>query len=150
VRGRRWIKIVVVFASVAAAAGLFVVGRLTAGAHVRDRGYEAGRSDGHAIGLREGRAQGRQEGRALQVARSSSPDTRKAIATAFNDGYAAGANDVFAGYDGGWGLSTPYLVTLGRGGGAITYRIDSRTQAHEGVNYYLCPRSRALCREPRR
>ena len=33
---------------------------------------------------------------------------------------------VFGGFDGGWSLSEPYVVTLARGSGAVTYRIDSR------------------------
>ena len=44
-------------------------------------------------------------------------------------GYAAGANDVFGGFDGGWSLSEPYVITLARGSGAVTYRIDSRRLA---------------------
>ena len=48
---------------------------------------------------------------------------------AFDAGYAAGANDVFGGFDGGWSLSEPYVITLARGSGAVTYRIDSRRLA---------------------
>ena len=48
---------------------------------------------------------------------------------AFDAGYAAGANDVFGGFDGGWSLAEPYVVTLARGSGAVTYRIDSRRLA---------------------
>jgi hypothetical protein len=91
-----------------AAAGGFVVGRTSAGDEPGS--YEAG--------LRAGRAHGLREGRALQVA----PADRKA----FDAGYTAGANDVFGGFDGGWDLSTPYVVRIARGTGAVTYRIDSR------------------------
>lgn len=41
----------------------------------------------------------------------------------------AGANDAFSGYDGGWAVSTPYLVTLEPGDRQITYRIASRTRS---------------------
>ncbi|HEY7488736.1 MAG TPA: hypothetical protein VH912_30125 [Streptosporangiaceae bacterium] len=159
-RGRTWIKIVVVVAGVAVGAGLFFLGRLTAHGYddgVRDGraaglrdGRSAGLRDGTAAGLREGRAQGRAEGRALQVAQAAPATSRDAVAAAFRKGYAAGANDVFAGYDGGWGLAAPYVIALSRGSGPVTYRIDSRTPMHAGVNYYLCPGSRTLCQEPRR
>jgi hypothetical protein len=65
------------------------------------------------------------EGRALQASASSPRGTR----AAFEAGYAAGANDVFGGFDGGWSLDTPYVITLRKGSGAITYRIDSRRPA---------------------
>ena len=69
-----------------------------------------------------GRALGVREGRALQASASTPRGTR----AAFEAGYAAGANDVFGGFDGGWSLDTPYVITLRKGSGAITYRIDSR------------------------
>jgi hypothetical protein len=84
-------------------AGLFLLGRATAGG---DEGFDAGR------------AQGVREGRALQVA----PAARQAFAA----GYAAGANDVFGGYDGGWDFGRPYTITLAHGDDGITYRIASR------------------------
>ena len=59
-------------------------------------------------------------------ATGSSPRSARA---AFDAGYTAGANDVFGGFDGGWSLSEPYVVTLARGTGAVTYRIDSRRLA---------------------
>jgi hypothetical protein len=92
-------------------------------------GFALGRASantdaGHDAGVREGRAAGLQEGRALQAS-GSAPTTR----AAFDAGYAAGANDVFGGFDGGWSLGTPYVITLRKGSGAITYRIDSRRPA---------------------
>jgi hypothetical protein len=84
-------------------AGLFLLGRATAGG---DPGFAAGRAQGVA------------EGRALQQPAPSRD--------AFDAGYAAGANDVFGGYDGGWDLGRPYVITLARGRGAVTYRIASR------------------------
>jgi hypothetical protein len=109
-----WSRVVAVVAGAALAAGGFALGRGTADTHA-----------GHDAGVREGHAAGLQEGRALQ-ATGSSPRT---IRAAFDAGYAAGANDVFGGFDGGWSLSEPYVVTLARGNGAVTYRIDSRRLA---------------------
>ena len=111
-----WSRVVAVVAGAALAAGGFALGRGTADTHA---GHDAG------VARREGRAAGLQEGRALQ-ATGSSPRT---IRAAFDAGYAAGANDVFGGFDGGWSLSEPYVVTLARGSGAVTYRIDSRRLA---------------------
>ena len=75
------------------------------------------------------RAAGLSEGRALQASESAAPGARRATRRAFAAGYTAGANDVFGGFDGGWSLSTPYVITLRRGSGPITYRIDSRRPA---------------------
>jgi hypothetical protein len=85
--------------AVVVAVGLFVGGRAS-----------VSESKDYAAGVRDGRA--------LQVP----PDDRKA----FDDGYAAGANDVFGGYDGGWDLARPYVITLKKGDDGITYRIASR------------------------
>ena len=104
----------VALAGVALAAGAFAVGRTTADTDA-----------GHDAGVREGRAAGLQEGRALQATGSAGSGAR----AAFDAGYAAGANDVFGGFDGGWSLSKPYVITLARGSVAITYRIDSRRVA---------------------
>jgi hypothetical protein len=84
----------------------------------RAAGMAEGRARGQAEGLRAGRAAGIREGRALQQSASARH--------AFQAGYTAGANDVFGGFDGGWSLSTPYVITLRRGSGGVTYRIDSR------------------------
>jgi hypothetical protein len=104
-------RIVAVAAGLALAVGGFALGRASADT---DAGHDAGMREGHAAGL--------QEGRALQ-ATGSPPSGARA---AFDAGYAAGANDVFGGFDGGWSLSQPYVITLARGSGAVTYRIDSR------------------------
>jgi hypothetical protein len=104
---------VAVLACVAVGGGLFVLGRESA-----DGG------DGHDAGLREGRAAGVAEGRALQIGESAPRGTR----AAFEAGYAAGANDVFGGFDGGWSLGTPYAITLERGSGGVSYRITKRSR----------------------
>jgi len=86
------------------AGGAFVIGRATAP------------DDERAAGVREGRA--------LQVAPSSRD--------AFKDGYDAGANDVFGGYDGGWDYGRPYVITLRKGPDGITYAIASRRRPAGG------------------
>ena len=107
----RWIVFSVV--AVLAGAGLFALGRHTAGSS-GERPTAA-----YANGFRDGRASGIEEGRALQVASSG----RKA----FEAGYVAGADDVFGGYDGGWSLGTPYVVTLEDPPGPQAYAIARRS-----------------------
>jgi hypothetical protein len=106
-------------------------------------------SDAYFAGLLAGEAQGRQEGRALQEGIALPKNARHAVSDAFDAGYAAGANDAFAGYDGGWTLSVPYVVTLTEGAGKIVYRIESRTPVKAGMNYYLCANGRDICQERR-
>lgn len=101
-------------------------------------------------GLAAGEAQGRAEGRALELERTLPAGERQAVEAAFRDGYAAGALDVFGGYDGGWALGAPYVVTLAPGQGAITYRIGGRTPMQPGIAYFLCPDGHSLCEAPRR
>jgi hypothetical protein len=137
-----------VVAALVAAGGLVLLGRATSGSHTG--GYQTGRSDGYFDGLRVGEARGRQEGRALAEEASVPAAARPSVRDAFNSGYTAGLNDAFAGYDGGWALSTPYVVALEAGTAPIVYRISSRTLFEKGVNYYLCPDGHALCQEPRR
>jgi hypothetical protein len=130
------------------AAGLLTVARATAASHIaRDNGYRSGRSDGYLEGLQVGEAQGRQEGRALQAGSSLPAESRQPVQAAFNAGYAAGANDAFAGYDGGWVRLAPYVVVLEAGSGQIVYRISSRTLVQPHINYYLCPDGHDLCQQ---
>jgi hypothetical protein len=122
-----WVLLVVV------AAGMFVAGRATAGGRADRGGYAAGVAAGHADGLREGRAE--------QATLTLPANDR----TVFESGYAAGAADVFGGYDGGWDYRAPYVIVLVPGGAGITYRIASRTRLAAGVDYYLCPDGHSLC-----
>jgi hypothetical protein len=131
---------------VCAGVGLYVLGRGTAHPGSDRQGINAA----YARGLDDGRAQGVREGRADQEVHSLPAGARNSAKTAFDDGYQAGANDVFTGYDGGWSYATPYAITLSPGGAGITYRPASRTPLHGGVDYYLCPHSQKLCQEPRR
>ena len=147
--GRTPRVVVLVLVAVSAAAGLVAFGRASAGtATARSDGYQAGRSVGYADGVRDGRAAGLQEGRALQMPLALPSGQQDAAKAAFNAGYAAGANDVFGGYDGGWDTESPYIVVLTPAGNGIVYRIRSRTPLQRGVNYHLCPHSTVLCQEP--
>jgi hypothetical protein len=156
------LRLVAVALGLGVAAGLFVLGRVTAHdgstRQGRDAGYARGLADGRAQGERDGRAQGERDGRAqgerdgradVEV-RSLPAGTRDAAKAAFDDGYRAGANEVFTGYDGGWSYDVPYIVTLARGGTGVTYRLASRTPLHPGVDYHLCPNAVTLCQEPHR
>jgi hypothetical protein len=105
--------------------------------------YEAG----YLAGLQAGQAQGRQEGRALQAGATVPAGSRQLVRDAFDEGYAAGANDVFTGYDGGWPLGQPYVITLAAGHSPIAYRIASRTPVEPGVRYSLCPDRAEVCAE---
>jgi hypothetical protein len=107
-------------------------------------------SDAYLAGLRAGEAQGRQEGRALQEGAALPTGSRQPVTDAFNAGYAAGARDAFAGYDGGWSLSMPYVITVEEGTGQIVYRIRARTPVEANVDYYLCADGRNICQERRR
>jgi hypothetical protein len=133
--------LLILLAGAVLAAGSFVLGRATAD----DREPSA---DEYAAGLRAGRAAGIQEGRALERTRSLPPGRRAAARQAFDAGYAAGAQDVFGGFDGGWVFDAPYLVTIARAAGPVTYRIDSRLPLRLGVSYYRC--GRGVCSERRR
>jgi hypothetical protein len=144
-------RIGIAILAVALGVGLFALGHATVDTGAaRDHGFRDGNSAGFSDGLRTGVAQGRQEGRALQVGESVAPQSRTVARDAFNAGYTAGQDDVFAGYDGGWVLGAPYVITLGRGTGKITERIASRTPVEKNVNYYLCPNGHDVCHQPRR
>lgn len=145
--GRALRTAAIAIAALGLGTGLFLLGRHavdTDGPH--DRGYAAG----YSSGLRHGAARGLQEGRALQATEAVPKDAKAAARAEFNRGYAAGANDVFSGYDGGWYVSSPYLITLARAGGPITYDISSRTMLAAGVDYFLCPHAHTVCHRPHR
>jgi len=135
-RGRILTRVVVALLAVAAAVALVAVGRVTA---------NRGSTRDYLDGLRQGRAEGVEQGRAYQEALALRAGSRPVARTAFEAGYAAGANDVFDGYDGGWDLARPYVVTLERGHGPITYRIASRMLMSPGRAYRLCAHAHAVC-----
>lgn len=136
-----------VVAGVLIAGGMFLLGRWTAPAPANRSTPQVG---DYFDGLRAGEAQGRMDGRALQEGVALPRGQRNAVRHAFNAGYVAGMNDAFAGYDGGWALHVPWIITLDGGWGQIVYRIHGREPVRPGVNYYLCPNGRSLCQQPRR
>jgi hypothetical protein len=142
---RTSIRSAVVLVALCAAAAAFFLGRATSGANAR-AGQAYG--SGYEHGLHIGHDQGVLEGRANQATDVLPSNTRDAAKKAFDDGYRAGANDAFAGYDGGWSFATPYAITLEHGGPGITYRFASRTPIKAGISYRLCPDSSGLCPEP--
>ena len=136
-------RVIAVLIGAVVGAGLFLAGRLTSDT-------DDARGAGYYAGLRQGESRGIQEGRALQLTDALPQDGREAARAAFDTGYAAGANDVFGGYDGGWYVSRPYVITLAKGSGPITYDLSSRTILHAGTDYFLCPHARTICQRPHR
>jgi hypothetical protein len=143
-------RLLVGLAGLIAAAALIMVGRLsvdTSPAH--QRATPADQSDEYFDGLQVGEVQGRKLGRALQVGAELPAHLRKPARAAFEAGYTAGTNDVFAGYDGGWSTGVPYIITLANGAGQVEYRIKTREPIKPNVNYYLCADGHTLCQQPR-
>ena len=68
------------------------------------------------------------------VDRSAPPAPRGS----FGNGYRAGREAAFAGFDGGWAYGVPYIVILRRGGPLTTYRIARRVPVQAGVEYRAC------------
>ena len=109
--------------AVIAAVALFALGRATAPTPATPGGY--------ADGFLAGRAEGVQEGQAIAEAAGSPPASRDRVRAAFDDGYRAGANNAFGGYDGGWSFGRPYVIVLAKGANGITYRIAARAECPE-------------------
>jgi hypothetical protein len=65
----------------------------------------------------------------------------------YTDGYRAGREAAFSGFDGGWSFGTPYIVTLRRGPPGVTYRFARRWPLLPGREYRACGRS--VCSSPR-
>ena len=130
---RRTLASALAVTAVLAAAGLVGLGRATAPGPdaARARGYHDGAVAGYADGFGAGRAQGLREGQAVAASAGSPPGARARVRDAFDDGYRAGANSAFSGYDGGWTLGRPYVIVLARGADGITYRIAARAQCPE-------------------
>jgi hypothetical protein len=128
------------------AAAAFAIGHATAGVPPAASPDAAA---GYSAGLLAGRSQGLREGRALQEGAALPAGARAPVRAAFEAGYVAGANDVFTGYDGGWAMSSPYLVVLAPGGAGVSYRILTRTPVVAGVDYHLCTNGSDICQQPR-
>lgn len=122
-RRRPVVALLVVLAAALVAATGVLLGRLSCG-HGPSQGYE----QGYRAGLDVGQSEGIEQGRALQLGLSVAPSSRSAAQRAFEAGYAAGANDVFGTYDGGWAFGRPYLVVLEPGEHGLTYRIAHREE----------------------
>ena len=120
--------IVVLVAGAAGALG-FLVARSTGPSGTTTVRSSASDYDrGYREGLDVGQAQGIEQGRALQLGASLDPSARTTARAAFEAGYAAGVNDVFGTYDGGWALGRRYIVVLERGANGVAYRIASRQE----------------------
>jgi hypothetical protein len=128
--GRLAARVVIVLIAVGIGASLFAAGRATGDGAAAAR--REGDSAGYVRGFQEGRAEGVEEGRALQRAQVLPAGSRASERSSFRAGYAAGADDVFGGYDGGWSLCTPYVITLAAAPGPITYRIATREPLPSG------------------
>jgi hypothetical protein len=133
--------------AVLAAGGFFLLGRLMT---ADGAGSSHSATNDYFNGLQVGEAQGREEGRALQVGSEVAADSKTPVGDAFTAGYAAGSNDAFGGFDGGWALASPYLVIVEPGNDKVTYRFSVRTLVEPDTNYYLCADGRTICHEPRR
>jgi hypothetical protein len=125
------------------AGAMFLIGRFSAPVA---RPRPAAQTGDYFDGLRSGEAQGLQNGRALQEGAQLPRGQRDVARHAFDAGYVAGMNDAFAGYDGGWTVHVPWIITLDHGSGQVVYRISDRRQLEPGIDYYLCPDGRSLCR----
>ena len=117
------VVLAVLFATV-----LLGLGRATAPSPdaARARGYHDGATAGYADGFSAGHAEGLREGQGIAETAGLPPAARAPVGNAYDDGYRAGANSAFGGYDGGWELGRPYVVVLAKGTGGITYRIAAR------------------------
>lgn len=122
-RPRAVVALLVLLAAMLVAGTGFLLGRLSSG-HGPTRGFE----QGYRAGLDVGQSEGIEQGRALQLGLSMPASSRSAAQRAFEAGYAAGANDIFGTYDGGWAFGRPYLVVLEPGEHGVTYRIARREE----------------------
>jgi hypothetical protein len=122
------VRVLIVAVIVCAAAGLVLLGRATASGGVSAESVTTREAGAYERGLGDGVA----EGRELQATMSLHGASRQRARAAYRDGYVAGQNDAFGGFDGGWRLGTAYVVSVAGGHGGITYRIASRAVAPAG------------------
>src|SRR4051812_1162106 len=81
--------------------------------------------------------------------RRAAPAAARPHSGSYDAGYRAGHEDAFSGFDGGWILGDPYIVTLRRGGPGITYRFARRWPLLAGQEYRSCGRD-IICSRPAR
>jgi hypothetical protein len=62
----------------------------------------------------------------------------------YADGYHAGREAAFSGFDGGWSLGDPYIVVLRHGRRGTTYRFARRWPLLPGREYRSC-RQDVIC-----
>ena len=65
----------------------------------------------------------------------------------YADGYHAGREAAFSGFDGGWAVGDPYIVVLRRGPSGITYKFARRWPLLPGREYRSC-RQDVICSRP--
>jgi hypothetical protein len=127
-----WRVVALVAVVAAIGVGCFFIGRSTA--PTRTGTYLAGYTDGQIAGV--------QQGRAIQGSQSILPADAKSAQDAYKKGYSDGENDAFIlQFDGGWKVNAPYIVTVTRATGDITYRFSMRDLMEPGKSYYTCPQS---------
>ena len=86
-------------------------------------------------------------GRATARSRAAPAAAARPHPGSYDDGYDAGWEDAFSGYDGGWVLGDPYVVTLRRGGPGLTYRFARRWPLLPGREYRSCDQD-IICSRP--
>jgi hypothetical protein len=119
---------------IVAALGLLLAGFCVGRQTIPNRAVPAGRGDSYTEGLTTGRAAGLAEGRALQFGAALPAADRPNAQAQFRAGYRAGAEDVFAGYDGGWAIGRAYVIVLSPGVDGLTYRISQREEYVRAAN----------------
>ena len=134
----------VVLAIVAVGAAAFFIGRSNGESRGEDSvraeyqpgqpAYQAifnkGRAVGTAAGTASGQAQGEKTGQ--------EKGTKLGLQKGQQQGQVTGANDVFAGFSGGWQTGNFYIVLIDQGTGGVDYKIASRKQMQPGFDYKIC------------
>lgn len=130
----------VVLAIVAVGAGAFFIGRSNGENRGEDTvraeyqpgqpAYQAIYAKGQAAGNASGQAQGQKTGQ--------EKGTKLGLEKGTAQGQVTGANDVFAGFSGGWQTGAFYIVLIEKGSGSVNYSIDSRKEMQSGFDYKIC------------
>jgi hypothetical protein len=86
---------------------------------------------------------------AFLAGRATAGGSAHVVARPHPGSYDAGWEDAFSGFDGGWVLGDPYVVTLRHGGPGLTYRFDRRWPLLPGHEYRICNKD-IICSRPTR